>query len=134
MSNDPLASIRQAGTSGPNFDIDNAVVLAELTRWQSLCTFTVTAARGDGADIEFTTLPKDMDAFAQDLYKFCPDLVDQGTGCLHEMLEAMEEMGEEPSPSMLELAEGIDFSDENYGVEVLKREILQKKSVSLWWD
>jgi hypothetical protein len=75
-----------------------------------------------------------MDTFVHDLYFFCPDLVDQGTGCVHEMGEAMEEMDEEISPEMQALIQGIDFSDENYGLEILKREIEQKKGVTLWCD
>ena len=75
-----------------------------------------------------------MDAFVRDLYEFCPDLVDQGTGCVHEMVEAMEETGEELNPEMKALIEGVDFSDENYGLEILKREIQRTPSVTLWWD
>jgi hypothetical protein len=81
-----------------------------------------------------TTLPKDMDAFVRDLYEFCPDLVDQGTGCVHEMVEMMEETGEELEPEMKELIKGVDFSDENYGLEILKREIQRTPRVTLWWD
>ena len=133
-TDDPLAAIREAETSAPNYDLDTNAIIDELTRWQSLCSFKVNGAQGDRVDIEFITLPQDMDAFARNLYAFCPDLVDQGTGCVHEMVEAMEEMGEELSPDLAELIEGVDFSDENYGVEILKREVQQKKSVPLWWD
>jgi hypothetical protein len=37
-------------------------------------------------------------------------------------------------PKMLNLIEGIDFEDENYGIEILKREIGQTKELHLWWD
>jgi hypothetical protein len=133
-TNDPFAAVREAGTAAPNFDLNNDAIIAELTRWQSLCSFSVTSAGGDRVEIVFATFPSDMDAFARDLYRFCPDLVDQGTGCLHEMVEAMAEAGEEMTPELKKLTEGVDFSDENYGVEVLKREILQRKNVQLWWD
>ena len=133
-TNDPFAAVRAAETSAPNFDLDNDEIIDQLTKWQSLCSFVVKSAEGDQIQIEFTTLPKDMDAFAQDLYKFCPDLVDQGTGCVHEMLESLEEMGEEVDPEMATLIEGVDFDDENYGLEILKRQIERDKAVSLWWD
>ena len=132
--NDPFAAVRAAQTSAPNFDLDNGAIIAHLAQWQSLCSFNVTGAEGDTVDIEFKTLPKDMDAFVQDMYDFCPDLVDQGTGCVHEMTEVMEESGDAIPPEMEKLIEGIDFSDENYGLEILKREIEQKMKVSLWWD
>lgn len=133
-ASDPFALIRDAGTSAPNFDLDTDAIIARLEQWQTLCSFTVTAATHDSADIEFTTLPADMDAFVRDLYDFCPDLVDQGTGCVHEMVEMAEETGEELPPHMAVLIEGIDFSDENYGLEILKRELQVKRSVKLWWD
>jgi hypothetical protein len=133
-NNDPFAAIRQAGTGAPNFDLDTDAIIERLTRWQSVCSFSVVGAEGDTVDIEFATLPKDMDTFVRDLYEFCPDLVDQGTGCVHEMIEMMEETGEELAPEMKKLIEGVDFTDENYGLEILKREIQQKKNVQLWWD
>jgi hypothetical protein len=130
----PFAPVRDASTSALNFEIDNVAIINHLTQWQSLCSFIVKSAEGDRIEIEFTTLPKDMDAFVRDLYEFCPDLVDQGTGCVAEMIEMAEEMGEELDPEMLKSIESIDFSDENYGLEILKREIEAKKSVMLWWD
>lgn len=133
-TNDPLAAVRDADTCAPNFELDTNAIIAELAKWQSLCEFKVTGAKGDRVDIEFTTLPKDMDTFVRDLYAFCPDLVDQGTGCVHEIVEAMEDVGEDLDPTMAKLIEGIDFSDENYGLEILKRELVQRKSVTLWWD
>lgn len=132
--NDPFAAVRAAGTSAPNFEMDNAAIIARLTQWRSLCSFEVTGAESDTVDIVFKTLPKDVDAFIRDMYDFCPDLVDQGTGCVHEMIEVMEESGEPLSPELEKLIQGIDFSDENYGLEILKREIVQKMEVSLWWD
>ena len=133
-TNDLFTAIREAGTSAPNFELDTNAILDRLAKWQSQCSFTVTDATADSATIEFQTLPSDMDAFARDLYDFCPDLVDQGTGCVHEMVEAMEEVGEDLTPEMAQLIEGIDFANEDYGLEILKREIQRNMSVKLWWD
>jgi hypothetical protein len=38
------------------------------------------------------------------------------------------------SGSVAELIEGVDFEDENYGVEILKRELQRDQKVDLWWD
>jgi len=35
---------------------------------------------------------------------------------------------------MQKLVEGVDFEDENYGLEILKRELQQKPKITLWWD
>lgn len=131
---DPFAIVRDAGTSAPNFELDNEAIVERLAQWQSQCKFTIIGAKHDTVEIEFQSLPQDMDAFVRDLYEFCPDLVDQGTGCVHEMIEVMEEAGEELDPEMADLIEGVDFDDENYGLEILKRELKKKNGVTLWWD
>lgn len=131
---DPFALIRSAETDASNYDLDTDAIIAELARWQKLCSFDITGAEHDTVEIKFNTLPADMDTFVDDLYEFCPDLVDQGTGCVQEMIEAAEETGEKIPDGMQKLIEGIDFDDENYGLKILKREIQQKKAVTLWWD
>jgi hypothetical protein len=131
---DPFDAIREAATNGANYDLDTGDIIDRLAQWQSLCSFVVKSAESDQIEIEFTTLPDDMDAFARDLYDFCPDLVDQGTGCVHEMLESLEEIGEELDPETAKLIEGVDFNDEKYGLEILKRQVEQNKAISLWWD
>ncbi len=133
-TNDPFAAVRKAETSAPNFDLNNGAIVNHLIEWQSLCAFDVKEASSDSIDIEFKTLPQDMDAFVRDLYKFCTDLIDQGAGCVAEMVEMANEMGEELDPEMMQLIEGIDFNDENYGLEILKRELEARKNVKLWWD
>jgi hypothetical protein len=133
-NNDPFAAIRNAHTGGPNYDLDTNAIIERLTKWQSLCSFSVTGAKGDAVDIKFATLLKDMDAFVRDLYEFCPDLVDQGTGCLGEMLGVIVKEGKKLTPQMKKLIEGVDFENEDYGLEILKRELQQNRSVRLWWD
>lgn len=126
--------IREQHTKAPNFDLDTADIIAELRRWKAMCSFRVTEAGGDRVTIKFDTLPPDMESFVKELYAFCPDLVDQGTGCVAEMVEMANEMGEEIPPAMKELIEGVDFEDENYGLEILKRELQRGLKVMLWWD
>lgn len=131
---DSFESIRAAQTNGANYDLDTDDIISRLEKWKTHCEFRVTSAGFDNIEIEFISLPEDMNAFARDLYEFCPDLVDQGTGCLHEMIELAEETGEDIDSKIQELIEGIDFEDEDYGVEILKREVQRDKRVQLWWD
>src|SRR5581483_10012439 len=123
-SNDEFAVLRDQQTNGANFDLDTDDIISRLKQWKALCSFRILGAEHDTVEIEFDTLPKDMDAFVKDLYEFCPDLVDQGTGCVEEMVEMSQEMGEEIPEKLQELIKGVDFSDENYGLEILKRELL----------
>ena len=131
---DEFAVIREQQTSAPNFGLDTDAILAELRRWQTLCSFRVMDAGGDRVHIEFDTLPGDMGAFVRELYAFCPDLVDQGTGCVAEMVEMANEACGGIPDEMKELIEGVDFEDEDYGLEILKRELQRGKKVTLWWD
>ena len=124
--------VRRAGTAAPNFDLDNDDIIKRLTQWQSLCSFNVVKAEGDAIDLEFATLPADMDAFARELYDFCPDLVDQGTGCIGEMFDAMDE--DDIPPNMKELVAGVDLSSDDAGVELLKRQVERERKLQLWWD
>ena len=75
---DQFTTIREANTDGANYDIDTDAIIERLTAWQKLCSFRVLSAGHDRIEIEFDTLPKDMEAFTKDLYEFCPDLVDHG--------------------------------------------------------
>lgn len=122
--------IREAATCAPNYDLDTEAILTQLQQWQSLCVFHIVEAGGDRIAIVFETLPENMDAFVRSLYDFCPDLVDQGTGCVAEFIEEMETI----PPNMQALIEGIDFEDPDYGLEILKRGLQQDKKVLLWWD
>jgi len=130
---DPFALVRQHRTNGINYGVTTDDIIVRLTKWRSLCSFRVTDAKGDRIDIEFDTLPKKMDAFVRDLYEFCPDLVDQGTGCIHELVEMAEASGKDLGPDLNNLIKGIDFRDSDYGLEILKRELVQK-ALTLWWD
>ena len=132
--NDEFSKVATAKTSAPNFDLDTAGIIDELTRWKKLCSFTVAKANGDSISITFQTLPRDLRKFADDVYSFCPDVVDQGTGCLAEAIEAMEEADEEIPANMKKLVEGLDPEADDFGVRVLERELQQKKALTLWWD
>jgi hypothetical protein len=130
----PFHLLREAETNGANFDLETEDIIARLQQWQTLCSYRILGAEADTVEIEFDTLPKDMDAFVKQLYDFCPDLVDQGTGCVGDLVEMALESGE-PIPAELQaVIEGIDFENEDYGLEILKRELQRDKKLTLWWD
>jgi hypothetical protein len=84
--------------------------------------------------IHFKTLPVDTKKFAQEIYEFCPDIVDQHFGCFGEIFEAMEESGEEIPEETKKLIEGIDFSSDDYGLNLLEQALKIDGRVELWWD
>lgn len=50
------------------------------------------------------------------------------------MIDAAEEMEQELDPRILELVEGVDFDDDDYGLVLLARSLNRDKVVVLWWD
>lgn len=72
---DAFGKLRKAGTNGDNFDISTSDIIARLKKWQKLCSFQITAADYNTVKLKFERLPTNLDAFVQDAYDLCPDLV-----------------------------------------------------------
>ena len=121
--------IEAAGTSAGNFDMNTLAIRDRIQSWSNICNLRVVSADRASVQINFDTLPKDMESFTAEIYSFCPDIIDQGVGCVGEMIE---EMG--VPPNLVGLVEDIDFSNDNYGLELLKRLISRDRKVKLWWD
>jgi hypothetical protein len=130
----PFDLIRAHQTHGINYDVTTDDVVSRLQDWQTRCKFEVIDVKSDALALRFLTLPDDLDAFARDVYAFCPDVIDQGFGCYDEMLEAMDESGAEVPEEIHTLAEGLDPEDPNFGLELLKRSLARDKELHLWWD
>jgi hypothetical protein len=88
----------------------------------------------DAVTVYFKNLPDDLTLLAQEIYEFCPDTIDQHFGCLGDTIEILKDMGEEVSEEILELVEGVDLEDDNYGLELLQRSLKKYKLLGLWWD
>ncbi|QDT01411.1 DUF4253 domain-containing protein [Adhaeretor mobilis] len=121
-------------TNGDNCDVSNADIIARLEAWDAKYGIAISDIGHDRVTVEFASLPEDTRTLAQEIYEFCPDTVDQGFGCYDEMIEMAEEMGQELDPRVHSLVEGVDLSEENYGVELLARALVRDKAVGLWWD
>ncbi len=77
---DQFEILEGMGTNGINYDITNDMVVGKLKEWDARFGLVVTGADFDWAEAEFVKRPADMDSFAAEVYSFCPDVVDQGTG------------------------------------------------------
>ena|SRR5215471_19412533 len=75
---DGFEKVWKAETDGSNYDLVTEDIVAHLKKWQKLCSFRIVAADYNTVEIEFDTLPKDLEAFCRDAYEFCPDLVADG--------------------------------------------------------
>ena len=86
---DQFDALRTMKTNGANFDIDTDRVVARLGAWHRQYGLDIYGAGLDFVEAHFVRQPPDMRAFAQEVYEFCPDVVDQGAGSVaalaHEM-------------------------------------------------
>lgn len=127
----------QAYTNGINVDLTTADVIQKLMDWDQRFGITLSDIHHDRVSVHFDRLPgspKTLQEFSAEIYAFCPDIIDQGFGCMDEMLEMLDEQGLEADESTQALIEDVDFGDENFGLELLARSLTLAQRVDLWWD
>ena len=87
---DLLEAIVAFGIAGPNVDISEGQILAFLKRHRLL----VTRLRHDLIVGRLQRPPKDPEAVALELYRLCPDLVDQGLGSVEALISQVRDRAE----------------------------------------
>lgn len=70
--------LRAMGTNGWNYDLSPAMVIARIQEWDQRYGLVLHGAGFDWFEASFTRPPTDMLAFANEVYEFCPDTVEQG--------------------------------------------------------
>ncbi len=84
---DQYEILRIMHTDGDEYDISNQDVIDRLKEWEKIASFDITGAESDWVEIEFKTLPKDLKAFAEEVYDFSPDAVDEGPGTVEGLIK-----------------------------------------------
>ncbi len=77
---DQYEILRVMHTDGDEYDISNQDVIDRLREWEKISSFDIIGADYDWVEIEFKRLPKDLKTFAEEVYDFSPDAVDEGPG------------------------------------------------------
>ena len=126
--------VYERGTNGVNYDVTTDRIVEVLTGWDQRFGIEISEVSGDRVLVVFTSLPDDLGALAREIYETCPDVIDQGYGCMDDMVTAAEETGQQIPPELRGLVEGIDFDAEDIGLEILQRDLKAKRRVALWWD
>ena len=88
-SPDPYEAMRVMGTNADNYEMSRAVVIAQLKKWDSAYGLRFRGVGFDWVEAEFVRKPSNMLSFAQEVYKFCPDVVDQGAGSVEKLAAEM---------------------------------------------
>jgi ankyrin repeat protein len=85
---DVLAAI---GTNGANYDRSTADVIRWLMELEQEQPFEITGVEEASVAGHFTRPIADPNALAKSMYKFCPDIVDQGVGDVAALAETLRE-------------------------------------------
>ncbi len=80
-------------TNGDNYDISNEMVISKLKEWHHRYPFTIIGADFDWVEASFQGIPdgKELRSFATEMYKFCPDIVEQEAGSINGLMEELKE-------------------------------------------
>jgi len=89
---DPWFYLATVKINGVNYDIDHEEVIRRLREWDSIYGLQIIGAGMDWLHAEFENPPKDWAAFANEVYEFCPDVVDQGTGSVGALAVELKEL------------------------------------------
>lgn len=86
---DQFEIIRHAKADAPNFDLTNEDIIKKLEQYHKESGIKINHAESDTIGFDLLALPDNLEAFANDLYEFCPDLVDQGSGDVSSLVEEL---------------------------------------------
>jgi hypothetical protein len=83
--------LRLARTDPCNYDMDAEGVIRKLQSWHHSCGIDIFHAETDTVELTLDNVPSDIRAFANDVYDFCPDIVDQGVGSVNLLEQAIKD-------------------------------------------
>ncbi len=86
---DQFDILRVAATDGTNYELGTEDLIKELKKWDREIGIDIWQAETDTIQIKLRSAPKDPLAFAKRVYKFCPDIVDQGVGSVKELAKVI---------------------------------------------
>lgn len=81
-------------TDGGGYDITTNQVIAKLALWDKLFGVNIIGADNSWVLFEIKKMTKDINWFAQELYEFCPDILDQGFGEIENLIGNLKKSNE----------------------------------------
>jgi len=86
---DQFDILRVARSDAVNYDMYAEDLIVRLKKYHEQIGIDIIHAETDTIDFECTSLPANIVAFCDDLYEFCPDIVDQGVGSVEALADAV---------------------------------------------
>ena len=87
----PLDILGIAQTDATNYGMQTKDLQTKLAKWNKAYGIDVWQAESDTIQLRFVKMPRDIKSFATEVYKFCPDIVDQGVGSQRALVQAIQE-------------------------------------------
>lgn len=82
--------IRLAESDAVNYNMETEDLIKKITEYDEKYGVSVIQAETDTIVLEFKKLPKNIIDLAKDIYEFCPDVVDQGSGTVETLAQYLE--------------------------------------------
>jgi len=86
---DPFEVLKQVGTNGINYNITNDSLLNIIKTFNQQLELELIGAGGDWCEFVIKIDPKNWKKLANEIYKVCPDIVDQVIGSVDELADEM---------------------------------------------
>lgn len=83
--------IKRVETRAPNYDISNQKIIDKLKIWDKEVSFKILVVDNNRVEAFMLNKPKDLKKFAQEIYEFCPEVIDTGYGSMETMLKDYKE-------------------------------------------
>jgi hypothetical protein len=81
--------LRVAASDAVNYGMGTEELIRKLVDWDDIYGIDIFQAETDTIQLRLKSLPPDLLAFANEVYEFCPDIVNQGVGSVDELVEAI---------------------------------------------
>jgi hypothetical protein len=89
---DELDVLRYRRTDGINHDYENEDIVLKIAEWNDKYGLIIIGCGRDWLELEFNEMPINLNEFAEEVYEFCPDIVDQGVGGIESLILMIQEM------------------------------------------
>lgn len=92
-TNDPYVIMQYAGTNGVNYSITTEDIIDRYKKWDAAYGIQVIAIDDGLCQCILVRPPADFTALADEVYAFCPYVVDQGTDTVEQLAAEIERTG-----------------------------------------
>ena len=82
--------LRLSESNAINFGMETEDLIEKLEEYDNEFGISILQAETDTVVVAFETLPDEFIELAEDIYEFCPDIVDQGSGDINDIIDSLE--------------------------------------------